>query len=180
VPAVKIPIEQIQESEKSLDFEQETQEVNQALALSNSMDYRFHDPVKVHVDYYRSGNDLFFRGHLAGPLAGTCARCLGSFPLSLERDFALVLKPEPTSGPRDHSDRDEALAFYRGDEVDLSPLLREEILLALPTRPLCREECSGLCPQCGIDRNAGSCDCATAWTDPRLQVLRSLKIPSSH
>jgi uncharacterized protein len=176
---VKIPIEQIQESEKSLDFEQDTDPVNQALALSKSVDYRFHDPVKVHVDYYRSGSDLFFRGHLAGPVAGTCARCLESFPLSLERDFAFVLKPEPTSGA-DRADRDEALAFYRGDEIDLSPLLSEEMLLALPTRPLCRDECSGLCPQCGIDRNAGSCDCAAHWTDPRLQVLQSLKIPTSH
>ena len=63
-----------------------------------------------------------------------------------------------------------------GDAVDLSPLIREQIILALPTRPLCQEGCKGLCPQCGADRNAAPCGCPTMSGDPRLAVLRDLKV----
>ncbi len=66
--------------------------------------------------------------------------------------------------------------LYDGEEVDVSPLIREQLLLALPTRPLCQEGCRGLCPQCGANLNLNSCDCSAAKFDPRLEALRSLKI----
>jgi uncharacterized protein len=55
-------------------------------------------------------------------------------------------------------------------------LVYEQVFLALPTRPLCDEECRGLCPQCGVNRNAGQCSCTVDAGDPRLAVLRGLKI----
>ena len=55
---------------------------------------------------------------------------------------------------------DDHLIWYEGEEIDLSPLLRERLLLALPTLPLCRDDCRGLCARCGADLNAGPCGCA--------------------
>ena len=57
------------------------------------------------------------------------------------------------------------ISFYRDDEIDLSELLREQFYLALPMKPLCREDCRGLCPQCGVNRNTGTCDCGPGWDD---------------
>jgi uncharacterized protein len=65
---------------------------------------------------------------------------------------------------------------YDGERVDLEPLFREQFVLAVPFAPLCAETCKGLCPQCGIDRNAASCACE-APVDPRLAALKGLKLP---
>ena len=73
-------------------------------------------------------------------------------------------------------EEDLDLSFYEGEEIDLSPLVQEQIILALPTRPLCRESCKGLCPQCGVNLNVQTCTCATVVDDPRLEVLRTLRV----
>jgi uncharacterized protein len=66
---------------------------------------------------------------------------------------------------------------FDGERVDLEPLFREQFVLAIPYAPLCREDCAGLCPQCGIDRNTGTCTCEKP-IDPRLAALKGLKLPS--
>jgi uncharacterized protein len=67
------------------------------------------------------------------------------------------------------------LAVYDGAAIDLDELVREEILLAVPDHVLCSEECKGLCPVCGIDRNVGSCECQSHEVDTRWEALRKLK-----
>jgi uncharacterized protein len=66
---------------------------------------------------------------------------------------------------------------FDGEKIDLEPLFREQFVLAVPFAPLCREDCKGLCPQCGIDRNTGTCNCEKP-IDPRLAALKGLKLPS--
>lgn len=73
------------------------------------------------------------------------------------------------------SDEELDLYSYEGESIDLEPLLREQLILAVPFAPLCREECKGLCPQCGIDRNQERCTC-TPPIDPRLAALRDIKL----
>jgi uncharacterized protein len=70
-------------------------------------------------------------------------------------------------------------AFYENDEIDLGHLMREQFTLSLPMKPLCRDDCRGLCPVCGVNWNKGSCDCKRDWEDPRLEALRNLKAKSS-
>jgi uncharacterized protein len=71
-------------------------------------------------------------------------------------------------------DEDLETSYYRDDQIDLSELLREQFYLALPMKPLCRDDCRGLCPECGINLNAGTCTCAPTWEDPRLAALKEL------
>jgi len=173
---VKIRVEEIKETEKEATFVEEVGEINEALARTGVVDYQFQRPVPVALQYYRLGSDLFFRGSFSGSVSGTCARCLDSYPFSVEREFTYVLKPADDHGARHElSEEDLSLSSYQGDEVDLSPLVREAAILSLPTRPLCREDCSGLCPHCGMNRNLGACGCRDDWTDPRLDVLGALK-----
>ena len=67
-------------------------------------------------------------------------------------------------------------SVYRDDQIDVNEVLREQFYLALPMKPLCREACAGLCPQCGTNRNSGTCSCETQSGDPRLAPLRGLKV----
>ena len=72
-------------------------------------------------------------------------------------------------------DDDLTTAFYGNDEIDLGQLVLEQFYLALPMKPLCRESCRGLCPECGTNLNTATCSCVREWTDPRLDGLRALR-----
>ena len=71
-------------------------------------------------------------------------------------------------------DDDLTTAFYTNDEIDLGQLVLEQFYLAVPMKPLCRESCRGLCPECGTNLNTGTCSCVREWVDPRLESLRAL------
>jgi uncharacterized protein len=173
---VKIRVEEIRETEKTAAFMEEVREINEALSRTGVVDYQFRGPVPVELRYYRLGNDLFFGGRFAGQVNGSCARCLAEYAFPLDRDFTFVLKPSAgQAGSAELKEEDLALSFYQGDEVDLGPLVREAMILALPTRPLCRDDCQGLCPRCGANRNTGPCACRDEWRDPRFEILRTLK-----
>ncbi len=173
---MKIRIEEIKDTEKDGAFVEEVSEINQALARTGVVDYRFQDAVPVRVWYYRLGSDLFFRGEFTGHVSGTCARCLEDYPFSLHKEFTFVLKPRAEQLAKEElAEEDVSLSFYQGDEVDLAPLVRETLILSLPTIPLCSDECRGLCPNCGANRNVGACSCADQWADPRLAGLRTSK-----
>ncbi len=176
---MKICIEDIRETGKTIAFAEEIGDLNELLAQDQTVDYQFRRAVDVNVTYYRSGVDLFFDGHLVGQVSGNCARCLEAYPFTIERDFVFVLKPATPAqvSRRGLTSDDLAFGTYSGEEVDLSPLIREELILALPTRPLCRDDCSGLCPHCGANRNLGPCACRNDWVDPRLEAFRGLKRP---
>jgi uncharacterized protein len=105
--------------------------------------------------------------------AGTtlsCARCLDEFPSEVGLELC-----ELFAGPgHEPSVEDEAYPV-EGKEIDLEPMLRDALTLALPLHPLCREECPGLCARCGRRLDVGSCDCFQEETDPRWAELDALR-----
>jgi len=173
---VKINVEEIKDTEKEAAFVEEVSEINEALANTGVVDYQFQAPVPVELRYYRLGDDLLFHGRFDGTVTGTCARCLADYPFPVKDDFTFVMKPAASAeaGETD-GEEDLSLSFYDGDEIDLSPLVRESMMLSLPTRPLCKDDCRGLCSHCGANRNETDCGCRDDWADPRLDVLRTLK-----
>jgi uncharacterized protein len=105
-----------------------------------------------------------------------CGRCLEPFALPVNQAFQLRYVPESANvgeGEVEVAADDLETAYYEG-AIDLGQLLREQFYLALPMKPLCAPECKGLCPQCGANRNTTTCDCDTAWRDPRLDALKGL------
>ena len=69
---------------------------------------------------------------------------------------------------------DLGVSFYKDETLDLGELMREQFILALPMKPLCRADCAGLCPVCGMNRNRETCGCQSEWIDPRMEALRRL------
>ncbi len=174
---MKIPLQDILAVPTELDYPEPVADLNATLRKGGGHDYEFTRPLDVHLSFYRAQLDLFFDGDVGGEATATCARCLERFPYELQKDFSVILTPEtPLKGEIELAAADLTQSFYSGAEVDLTPLVYEQVLLALPTRPLCAEECRGLCPQCGANLNTGQCACTVERGDPRLAVLRSLKI----
>jgi len=173
---MKIQLHDILAVETPLDYPEPVEELNKTLGGSQG-DYQFTEPLQVHVTFSRSQLDLFFDGEVRGRANATCGRCLESYALDVAQDFSIVLTPKTRlTGEIELAPGDLTQSFYEGSEIDLTPLVYEQILLALPTRPLCGEECRGLCPRCGINRNSGRCSCVVEAGDPRWSALRNLKI----
>jgi len=126
------------------------------------------------------GKDYRVRGFLNGTLEIACDRCLARFdrPFRAEVDARAV----PQDAPVDESEGDDAGAgpfrLNADLELDLGAVLREAALLEVPIKNLCRSDCLGICPVCGVDRNLESCDCRTSESDPRWEALRGLSQPS--
>lgn len=178
---MKLRIEDITGDAKSISFAEPQAEINHLLAEGPVHEFSIPAPVAVDVSYYRAGTELFFEGRLDAHVIATCARCAEQFDASTARPFRFVLAPRSIGYEKDSGLRDEDLEFslYEGEEVDLSPLVREQVMLSLPTRALCRDDCRGLCTHCGANLNRGECGCRIETADPRLAPLRSLKLRRS-
>jgi uncharacterized protein len=69
---------------------------------------------------------------------------------------------------------DAGVSFYKNETIDLGEMMRDEFYLALPMKPLCRADCKGICPVCGVNRNREACACKAEWIDPRMEPLKKL------
>ena len=174
---MKLNIREIDEDAKHLAYDEPTGALNGLLVHGQVCDFELPGAARVEVDYYRAGQELFFRGRISGGVVGHCARCLEAYPFRLGTDFSLALVPkQPLPAEVELSDEDLDLAYYEGEQIDLSPLVHEQIILALPTRPLCREDCKGLCPNCGANLNTEACRCAVQTNDRMPPILKNLKV----
>ena len=140
------------------------------------------------LELYADGTHAFATGTFKGNLHVACSRCVGDVDIAIDEKLHVTFMP-PSEMPADDdgpvTDEDGAevatedldLFPFDGDKIDLEPLFREQFVLSVPYSPLCREDCKGLCGQCGIDLNSGTCTCEKP-IDPRLAALKGLKLPS--
>jgi uncharacterized protein len=126
------------------------------------------EPVVLDVTLSSYPGGITASGVVAAPWSGECRRCGG--PVGGTVRAEVRERFAPTGG----TDRDDDAYPLTGDELDLEPLARDAVLLELPLAPLCREDCAGLCPTCGANRNTETCDCAPA-ADPRWAALDALR-----
>ena len=177
---MKLRVDRITEDVAHCAFEEPPQDINARLAQGDVHEFRLLGPLSVSTDYYRAGVDLFFAGRIRGEVEGTCARCLEPFGMTLDQAAQFVLVPQRAElAEHELAADDLALSYYAGEEVELAPLFVEQAILALPTRALCREDCRGLCPGCGVNRNRETCGCGAPAPDPRLAALRQLRVERS-
>ncbi len=134
---------------------------------------RLSEPAEIRLTARRSAaGGVQVLGRLDARVHLVCRRCLQE----VEERFVVPLdfKLEPGL---ERGSEDEGVFPLRpdGDLVDLGPIVREELLLAIPVFPQCRPDCKGLCPRCGIDLNEETCECEVAEHDSRWDALRKLR-----
>ncbi len=136
-------------------------------------------PVSLAFNLDKDKDRFRLAGRVRTTLVLPCSRCLEGFELDVDGPFDLRYQPKAASaadaGERELGDDDLSSAVYENDEIDLGQLMKEQFYLALPMKPLCRDECRGLCAQCGANLNRGACGCVSAWEDPRFAALRAFK-----
>ena len=125
-----------------------------------------------------SGNEVFVSGHVDTQAQVECDRCLQPVEAPVSSDFALEYitgSEYESSEVAELTEAEMSVSVFDGKAIDVDEIVKEQILLAVPTRMLCREDCKGICPECGIDRNTGECSCVANDIDPRWAALKNLK-----
>jgi uncharacterized protein len=140
--------------------------------------YRVASPVELAFDIHKDKDKFRLVGRVRAELELTCSRCVEPYRFPVDAEFDqryLPASDASTTADTVVEQDDLETSYYENDQIDLSELMREQFYLALPMKPLCREDCKGLCAQCGTNLNTGTCDCAPVWEDPRLAALKQLK-----
>ena len=139
---------------------------------------RLTEPPEVEARVRMSGHEVRLRGKITARAEVDCDRCLKSVAVPVETEFDVTYVPEDdyrASEAAELQEEDLSLSVFDGETIDVDELVREQLLLALPTRALCTEECKGLCPVCGADLNADACGCDTKEIDPRWEALKAMR-----
>ncbi len=141
----------------------------------HTTEFQQQGPLKVDAVAELLGSEIRIRGHLGTRLNVKCDRCLTPVDLPIERDFDLFYRPmreiardEEIEVPEDESE----VGFYSGEGIELADVLAEQVNLSVPMKIVCREDCQGLCPVCGIDRNVEKCNCAERKKDSPFASLK--------
>jgi len=188
---VKLSIHQLSETPTTQAFAVTPGGCRAAAGVTADLAEAIVEALEFRVEAHRMGVDVLLEGEVSGQLELSCARCLERYRAPIQERFRLVLEP---AGHRVPADPEGAAAlardglflsdeletgWFRGDEIELSAFIHEVIALLIPVQPLCREDCLGLCPRCGIDRNAESCDCVETNPASPFAVLEVLRGGSS-
>jgi uncharacterized protein len=171
-----------------LDFEEEFQsdvidlggEARQRTPLKTS---GHAEVVEEHHGKHEVIKDIRLRGRLSAGLELQCARCLEPVKQDVEREFELLYRPLGADAGRDElsvTAAEAEIGYYQGDGILLEDVLREQVLLALPLKVTCREDCKGLCPHCGKNLNQEQCSCNVPMEDPRWAALKDVRDRLEH
>jgi uncharacterized protein len=125
--------------------------------------------------------EIRVRGHLAVTMRCDCNRCLEPAEFPIDSSFDLFYRPAEVVDDEDEAeveiDEGEAeIAFYEGGGVELKDVLREHVMLSMPMQRVCREDCRGMCPICGQNRNLINCGCEAKLVDDRWSALKKVQV----
>lgn len=137
-----------------------------ALAVAEDLKLAF---LKGTLRLSRTHEGILVQGKLETALQGECRRCLSVVHVPIVIQIEELFTSHPEKDPKTQFKVDEDAV------LDLTPLLREETIISIPLAPLCKEDCAGLCPQCGQNLNQGLCDCERDDIDPRFAILMQLR-----
>jgi uncharacterized protein len=187
-----VKVEQIREKGLVLDEPVTTAFLENALHFEgNDTGFRAEKSSALHAVFRKVSGGVLLQASLTLELMAPCKRCLADVRFSLPVEFTLNLVPQTQVARSDAEDEEDpsdseaegSFAFPEADEevfdgkvIDLDPILREQVLLALPMDVVCGEACKGLCPVCGQNRNEKACSCEPKIPDPRWMALKDIKL----
>ena len=167
---MKINLRDLQEELSSLTFQLSPQELG---LESEGAD--FSRSTRVELVLRKSGDSFYCTGQAKTDVKLECSRCLETYFHSLETKLDFYVRVEKDRIKIEYQDQAEPLVFPGNQFFSIENLIREAILLNLPLKPLCSEDCKGLCSVCGANLNISDCNCKKEELDPRWEKLRNLK-----
>lgn len=159
------------EGEHLLEFQEDAS----SLEFSGA-DVRVKGPIELALRIRRERATVVVSGRVELSATRVCDRCLADYSHRIRAEVGEVYHIVDGARPMPGDDG-EGLHYIssRASRIDVAPMLREQVLLELPMKNVCREDCLGLCPSCGVNRNLETCGCERERIDPRWERLRQLQ-----
>jgi uncharacterized protein len=162
---LKIRLIDIGEKEKLLESSDDVSLYPTLVEAQAAGDCSFTAPLAISLSIVREYGHIRLNGRIATSVALSCSRCLAGFSRDLLSTFTIYY----TQSTENFAEEDEVelgesdliSAYYSGDEIDFSDEIAQQVLLEIPYKPLCSDDCRGLCPTCGVDMNSVECGCST-------------------
>jgi len=162
---IQVNVEKIKDSQgETLLFRKET-----TLSNTNEEGFPFAGPVSIEIELTSSDKKIQAEGTVKTVVQRSCDRCLSLVEFLLEAPFKEIYFPAVIT--QNIIMQDEWISF-KNDIIDLEPEVVKSLIMALPMKVLCDQDCHGLCPSCGKNLNTGKCGCSQEKIDPRLAMLR--------
>jgi uncharacterized protein len=133
--------------------------------------------VQGNLSIKKVGHEIVVQGDISTGAELQCSRCLKNYVDEMNIPINVIYHPVEelkTEGKHEIKEDELEMGFYSGDEFDPLELLKEQIVLNIPMKPLCSDECKGICPNCGVDLNTTNCSCKERSIDPRFDTLKKL------
>ncbi|KZL94450.1 YceD family protein [Clostridium magnum] len=143
-------------------------EVNEESFYDGSETVQLLEPIKLDGTITKSGDILTLNCAIHAVLELTCSRCLQKFGYSVD----MTIEEEFTNNEK--ANKDEDIIFIDSDTIDITEVIENNIILTLPIKRLCKEDCKGLCQRCGTNFNLSTCQCENDDIDPRLAKLKDM------
>ena len=177
---MKVRLDHIRDVTRELLFSEPVESFPVLMAMAASGECVFGGPVQATLTAGREMDHYRVEGTVSIPLRQTCSRCLASFDQELSSRFTIFFREgTPQTGDEEEvelAEQDLVSAVFSGDEIDLLPEIGEQVALAVPLKPLCSEQCKGLCPLCGADMNTTECGCSREPVNLKFAALKDFKV----
>jgi uncharacterized protein len=177
---MKINVERIQEKPFTLRSEEPAESFPVLSRMQAEGECVFNGPVRSDVTAAREFDHIRVSGRVSADVTLVCARCLANYPSVIDSRFTIYFrKGLPHDAMEEETElveQDLISATYSGDEIDLTHEIEEQVAMEVPLKPLCSEECKGLCPGCGTDLNQASCSCPSGQASFKFSALKDFKV----
>jgi len=181
---MRICLEDLKEGRLDLEFAEAPESFPVLKEMADNGVCKFLTPLKAALRAQQIGDIVELEGSIATRVRLDCGRCLRSFEMPIASEFALTYsqrEPAPENSDLNQEELeltadDMGLIHYQGEEIDIKNEIQEQAVLAFPLKALCRPDCRGLCPRCGVDLNAAACDCDRSPSGGKFDALKNLKL----
>jgi len=178
---VKIIVDHIQDKALILPIDEPAETFAVLSAMQRDGECTFVGPVRGTVRAEREFDHIRVSGAVDTRISLICSRCLVPFENDIHSSFTIFFRKGSPSETCEEdevelAEEDLVSATYSGNEIDLAHDIEEQVAMEVPLKPLCDEECKGLCPVCGIDRNASNCTCEESAFNFKFSALKDFKV----
>ena len=176
---MKIRVTDITEKEKLLSGEERATSFPTLLQAQSDGECEFLSPVRISLSVVREYDHIRVHGNVGTDVKLTCSRCLNEYTDPLTSAFTIFYTRSDDAQPEDEvelGEEDLVSVTFNGDEIDFTGEIAEQILLGLPYKPLCSDDCKGLCFSCGADLNSAACSCSETNASMVFSPLKGFKV----
>lgn len=163
----------------TLKAEEEPGDYPSLQELQEKGEGQFLEPLRITVTAEREYDHIRVHGNVATRMELPCSRCLTGFETEIASAFTIIYTPATTIAQDEEvelAEEDLISTTYEGHEIDLCPEIAAQVLLEIPFKPLCSDECRGLCSNCGADLNKTECGCTNQAASLKFSALKNFKI----